>query len=242
MKRGRRAREGRISTLTAGSIGIVAIVLLTYLAFTKFANPFATPFTVHAVFSSASSLRPDSLVRIAGVNVGKVAEHQRRAGLQGGRERSLPLRRRRCHDDDRRAGPAAPHERDVQDPSPDLPRRQLLRRRQPWHARGTAGSGRLHVPDPAGLGAGSVRSGSHLAPGRHPTQPADPPAAVRHCGQAGWPRLQRIDPVLAAGVQVLLDRRRTTRSASSRTICRTGSLRRRRSRARSTRTHRTCRT
>ncbi len=48
------------------------LVLITYLAFTKFANPFASPYTIHAVFSSASGLRPDSLVRIAGVNVGKV--------------------------------------------------------------------------------------------------------------------------------------------------------------------------
>ncbi len=70
MKRGR--RRGGISKFKAGSIGIVAIVLLTYLAFTKFANPLASPFTVHAIFSSANGLRPDSLVRIAGVNVGKV--------------------------------------------------------------------------------------------------------------------------------------------------------------------------
>jgi phospholipid/cholesterol/gamma-HCH transport system substrate-binding protein len=61
-----------MSTFTAGVIGIVVIVVLTYLAFTKFANPFARPFTIHAVFSSANGLRPDSLVRIAGVNVGKV--------------------------------------------------------------------------------------------------------------------------------------------------------------------------
>ena len=67
-----RRRRGGMSSFTAGVIGIVVIVLLTYLAFTKFANPFARPFTVHAIFSSANGLRPDSLVRIAGVNVGKV--------------------------------------------------------------------------------------------------------------------------------------------------------------------------
>ena len=67
-----RRRRGGISTFKAGVIGIVVIALLTYLAFTKFANPFANPFTIHAVFSSAGGLRPDSLVRIAGVNVGKV--------------------------------------------------------------------------------------------------------------------------------------------------------------------------
>ncbi len=52
-------------------------MLITYLVFTKFANPFASPFTVHAIFSSANSLRPASLVRIAGVNVGKVQSIER---------------------------------------------------------------------------------------------------------------------------------------------------------------------
>ena len=50
----------------------MAILLFTYLGFTKFANPFASPYTVHAVFSSANGLRPNSFVRIAGVNVGEV--------------------------------------------------------------------------------------------------------------------------------------------------------------------------
>ena len=61
-----------MSTFAAGSIAIVAILLFTYLGFTKFANPFASPYTVHAVFASANGLRPNSFVRIAGVNVGTV--------------------------------------------------------------------------------------------------------------------------------------------------------------------------
>ena len=40
--------------------------------YTKFANPFASPYTIHAVFSNANGLQSGSLVRIAGVNVGKV--------------------------------------------------------------------------------------------------------------------------------------------------------------------------
>src|ERR1700759_2852592 len=70
MKRRRRSRG--MSTFAAGVIGIVVIVVITYLVFTKFANPFANQFTVHATFSSANGLRPASLVRIAGVDVGKV--------------------------------------------------------------------------------------------------------------------------------------------------------------------------
>jgi phospholipid/cholesterol/gamma-HCH transport system substrate-binding protein len=64
----------RLSTFQAGLLGIVAIVVFSYLAYTKFANPFASQFTVHAIFSSANGLRPDSLVRIAGINVGRVTD------------------------------------------------------------------------------------------------------------------------------------------------------------------------
>jgi phospholipid/cholesterol/gamma-HCH transport system substrate-binding protein len=62
----------RISPLLAGAVGAILIVLFSYGAYTKFANPFASPYTVHAMFSNANGLKPDSLVRIAGVNVGKV--------------------------------------------------------------------------------------------------------------------------------------------------------------------------
>ena len=63
-----------MSTFAAGLIAIVAILVFTYLGFTKFANPFASPYTVHAMFSSANGLRPGSFVRIAGVNVGTVQD------------------------------------------------------------------------------------------------------------------------------------------------------------------------
>jgi phospholipid/cholesterol/gamma-HCH transport system substrate-binding protein len=62
-----------MTTFTAGVIGLIGLVIFTYLGFTKFANPFASPYTVKAVFSNANGLRPDSLVRIAGINVGKVS-------------------------------------------------------------------------------------------------------------------------------------------------------------------------
>lgn len=66
--RGRR----RVSTFTAGLLGIVFVVAISYGAYTKFSNPFASPYTAHVIFANANGLRPDSAVRIAGVNVGKV--------------------------------------------------------------------------------------------------------------------------------------------------------------------------
>ncbi len=70
----RKKRRKPMSKLAAGLIGIVVLIVFTYLGFTKFANPLANPFTVHAIVNNASSLRQNSLVRIAGVNVGKVSQ------------------------------------------------------------------------------------------------------------------------------------------------------------------------
>jgi ABC-type transporter Mla subunit MlaD len=56
----------------AGIIGIVLICLVSYGAYTKFANPFATSYEAKVIFPSANGLKQDALVRIAGVNVGKV--------------------------------------------------------------------------------------------------------------------------------------------------------------------------
>jgi virulence factor Mce-like protein len=71
MSRKRKRRNG-MSKFTAGLIGIVLVVVVSYLAYTKFANPFAHQYTVHATFANANGLQPGSLVRIAGVNVGTV--------------------------------------------------------------------------------------------------------------------------------------------------------------------------
>src|SRR5581483_1487528 len=76
----RRRRRGGMSKFKAGALGIVLIMLFSYLAYTKFANPFASKFTIHAVFPSANGLNPNSLVRIAGVNVGKVTSVQAAPG------------------------------------------------------------------------------------------------------------------------------------------------------------------
>ncbi|HWE59794.1 MAG TPA: MlaD family protein, partial [Solirubrobacteraceae bacterium] len=71
MRRRGRKRRG-LSPFMAGLLGAIVIILFSYGAYTKFANPFASSYTVHAIFSNANGLKPDSLVRIAGVNVGKV--------------------------------------------------------------------------------------------------------------------------------------------------------------------------
>lgn len=73
-----------MTTFTAGLIGIVVLVVFTYLGFTKFANPFASPYTLHAIFANAGGLRPNSLVRIAGVNVGKVQSVGPLSGCRAG--------------------------------------------------------------------------------------------------------------------------------------------------------------
>ena len=68
----------------AGIVGAILVVLISYGAYTKFANPFASKFTVHAIVSSASGLRPDSLVRVAGINVGKVDSIESICGVRAG--------------------------------------------------------------------------------------------------------------------------------------------------------------
>jgi phospholipid/cholesterol/gamma-HCH transport system substrate-binding protein len=68
----RRGRRKGMSPFKAGLLALVALIVFVYLGFTKFANPFASQYTVHAVFSNANGLKPGSPVRIAGVNVGQV--------------------------------------------------------------------------------------------------------------------------------------------------------------------------
>ena len=59
----RKGRRGKgLSKFAAGAIGIVVIVAFSYGAYTKFANPFASQYTIHAVFSNANGLQP-GLVR-----------------------------------------------------------------------------------------------------------------------------------------------------------------------------------
>jgi virulence factor Mce-like protein len=61
-----------MSPFKAGVIALAVIAIVVFFAFTK-ANPFANPYKLTAVFRNANNLKPNSPVRIAGVNVGKVS-------------------------------------------------------------------------------------------------------------------------------------------------------------------------
>jgi virulence factor Mce-like protein len=66
----RRRRQPRSATMI-GLIAIVVLAVLMFLGFTKHI-PFTHGYILKAQFQSANSIRPNSPVRIAGVNVGKV--------------------------------------------------------------------------------------------------------------------------------------------------------------------------
>jgi len=76
---GARRRQSRRSPLTVGLIALAIVLVAVFLGFTK-DIPFTHGFRVHAVFESANSLRVNSPVRIAGVNVGKVQSVQAKEG------------------------------------------------------------------------------------------------------------------------------------------------------------------
>ncbi len=72
------ARKDRrsVSPFKVGAVALGLIAIVVYLGFTK-EIPFTSGFQVKAVFRSANSIRLNSPVRIAGVNVGKVVDINR---------------------------------------------------------------------------------------------------------------------------------------------------------------------
>src|ERR671936_103641 len=74
----RKDRTGA-SPFKVGALVLLVILIGTYFGFTKHV-PFTHGFRVKAVFTSANSIRKNSPVRIAGVNVGKVKNIERQDG------------------------------------------------------------------------------------------------------------------------------------------------------------------
>src|SRR5829696_3824982 len=66
-----RAHSNGMSPFRAGVLALVVIALFAYFGFSK-SNPFANPYEFKAVFNDVNNLKPNSPVRIAGVEVGKV--------------------------------------------------------------------------------------------------------------------------------------------------------------------------
>jgi phospholipid/cholesterol/gamma-HCH transport system substrate-binding protein len=60
-----------MSPLRAGILALAVLAVFAYFGFTK-NNPFANPYEFDAVFRDVNNLKPNSPVRIAGVEVGKV--------------------------------------------------------------------------------------------------------------------------------------------------------------------------
>lgn len=75
----RRRRHSRRSNAFVGLIALIVAALILFFGFTKDV-PFTSGFQVKAQFQSANSIRPNSPVRIAGVEVGKV---KRVEGIEG---------------------------------------------------------------------------------------------------------------------------------------------------------------
>ncbi|MCW3040309.1 MAG: hypothetical protein JWM31_2214, partial [Solirubrobacterales bacterium] len=95
-RRVRRRDRGGVSAFTVGLALIIVVSIGTYLGFTK-NIPFTRGYQVKAVFSQANSIRANSPVRIAGVNVGTVKKVERQPGTTAAivtmeiQDKGLPL-------------------------------------------------------------------------------------------------------------------------------------------------------
>jgi virulence factor Mce-like protein len=71
----RRGHHDGMSPFRAGLLAIVIVAVASYFAFSQ-TNPFSKPYHFSAYFKNANNLKPNSAVRIAGVEVGKVKDVQ----------------------------------------------------------------------------------------------------------------------------------------------------------------------
>jgi virulence factor Mce-like protein len=76
----------------AGAIAVLLIAFALFMAFTKF-NPFGHPYKVQAVFKTANNIKPNSPVRIAGVEVGKVKKVEPVEGNAGSTTLTIQLKK-----------------------------------------------------------------------------------------------------------------------------------------------------
>jgi virulence factor Mce-like protein len=83
-------RDPGMSPLKAGLIALVVIAIGVYFAFTK-ANPFSSPYKLSAVFHTANGIKPNSPVRIAGVDVGRVTGVKALSGGRGAAEVTMQI-------------------------------------------------------------------------------------------------------------------------------------------------------
>jgi phospholipid/cholesterol/gamma-HCH transport system substrate-binding protein len=90
-------RRERLTPFRAGLLAAVLIALLVFIAFTRF-NPFSNPFELKASFRDARNLGRNSVVRVAGVDVGKVTKVEPADGTGAAtvtmelQDEALPLR------------------------------------------------------------------------------------------------------------------------------------------------------
>ncbi|MGI8921965.1 MAG: MlaD family protein [Solirubrobacteraceae bacterium] len=84
-------RRRSMSPFVAGVLALVVIAIVSYLGFTK-AIPFQHHFTLHAVFQTSNNIKKGSPVRIAGVNVGKVASVSRIVNPDGSSAADVAMR------------------------------------------------------------------------------------------------------------------------------------------------------
>jgi len=77
----RKDRRGA-NPVTVGAVVLLGVALIAYFGFTKHI-PFTHGFRVKAVFANSNNVRPNSPVRIAGVNIGKVTNVEAYKGGDG---------------------------------------------------------------------------------------------------------------------------------------------------------------
>jgi phospholipid/cholesterol/gamma-HCH transport system substrate-binding protein len=87
----RSAQHAGMSPLRAGILALVLLAVATYFGFSK-ANPFSDPYQLEAVFRTSNNLKPNSPVRIAGVDVGKVKKVEAVDDATGGARVTMELK------------------------------------------------------------------------------------------------------------------------------------------------------